>query len=126
MTTTLTSSTQDITATQTTPASTTEPEPPVLRGDVNLDNAITVADAQIALIAYTEQFAGNPVGLTDRQLRAADVNSNGALSVDDAQNILIYYTERTVAGNDLTWDDLLGIKPQGLPLFKRLAAFFRG
>ena len=27
--------------------------------------------------------------------------------VDDAQLILRYYTEKTVAGRDITWDDLL-------------------
>ena len=64
-------------------------------------------DAQAALIAYTEQFAGNDSGLNAVQMKAADVNGDGALTVEDAQYILIYYTENTVAGKSLTWDDLL-------------------
>ena len=83
-------------------------EPDVLLGDVNLDNEITVEDAQIALISYTEQFAGNEIDLTEDQLKAADVNLDGSLTVEDAQYILIYYTERTVAGLDTTWEDLIG------------------
>ena len=94
----------------------TEPsEPEFLRGDINGDGKIGVDDAQAALIAYTEQFAGNPVDLTDTQRKAVDVNEDGKLNVDDAQNILIYYTERNVAGNDITWEDLLGPKPQPQP-----------
>ena len=83
-------------------------EPDVLRGDVNLDNEITVEDAQIALISYTEKFAGNEIDLTEDQLKAADVNLDGSLTVEDAQYILIYYTERKVAGKEITWENLIG------------------
>ena len=84
-------------------------------GDVNGDGKIGVDDAQTALIAYTEQFAGNPVDLTDEQRKAVDVNEDGKLNVDDAQNILIYYTETKVAGKVLTWEDLLGTQKQAQP-----------
>ncbi|MBR6718512.1 MAG: hypothetical protein IKI77_09250 [Oscillospiraceae bacterium] len=123
--TTTTSATQDTTSvtssdttastTETTPTVTEPSEPEFLRGDINGDGKIGVDDAQAALIAYTEQFAGNPVDLTDTQRKAVDVNEDGKLNVDDAQNILIYYTERNVAGNDITWEDLLGPKPQPQP-----------
>jgi hypothetical protein len=82
---------------------------------VNGDGKIGVDDAQTALVAYTEQFAGNPVDLTDIQRKAVDVNRDGLLNVDDAQNILIYYTETKVAGKVLTWEDLLGNQKQAQP-----------
>ena len=48
------------------------------------------------------------MGLTERQIKAANVNGDDELSVDDAQNILKYYTQKTVAGKEITWDDILG------------------
>ena len=54
-------------------------------------------------------------GLTDRQIKAADGNEDGELSVDDVQNILIYYVNNTVAGKELTWEQLLGKQPQAQP-----------
>lgn len=106
---TTTTSTETTTVpTETTPIVTTSAPAEVLRGDVNLDNEITVEDAQIALISYTEKFAGNEIDLTEDQLKAADVNGDGNLTVEDAQYILIYYTERTVAGKETTWEDLIG------------------
>lgn len=78
-----------------------------LRGDVTLDGEISVEDAQKALIAYTEAYAGNPVDLTDAQRKAADVNGDGELSVEDAQFILIYYTENVVAGKTVSWDQII-------------------
>ena len=55
------------------------------------------------------------MGLTERQIQAANVNGDAELSVDDAQNILKYYTQKTVAGKDITWDDILGSKTKKLP-----------
>lgn len=83
-------------------------EPDVLRGDVNIDNEVSVEDAQLALKSYTEKLAGNEIDLTADQLKASDVNADGELTVEDAQYILIYYTNRTVAGLDTTWEDLIG------------------
>lgn len=90
-----------------TKAVTTAPVTQYIRGDLNGNGTVGVDDAQAALIAYTEQFAGNDSGLNAVQMKAADVNGDGALTVEDAQFILIYYTENTVAGKSLTWDDLL-------------------
>ena len=84
------------------------PESIIMRGDVTQDGVVSVNDAQIALISYTEQFAGNEIDLTEDQLKAADVNGDGELTIEDAQYILIYYTERVVAMNDITWEELLG------------------
>ncbi len=65
------------------------------------------------------------MGLTERQIQAANVNGDGELSVDDAQNILKYYTQKTVAGKDITWEDILGKKAQSLPrlIKKRISSF---
>ena len=79
-----------------------------LRGDVNSDGTVSVEDAQLTLRAYTQRIAGNEMGLSETQIKAADITGDGELSVDDAQYILRYYTEKYVAGKDtLTWDDLL-------------------
>ncbi|MBP0966222.1 MAG: hypothetical protein J5722_01185 [Oscillospiraceae bacterium] len=64
-------------------------------------------DAQLTLRAYTEHVAGLESKLTEAQKQAADINGDGEVSVEDAQLILRYYTEKTVAGKDITWDDLL-------------------
>ena len=64
------------------------------------------------------------MGLTERQIEAANVNGDEELSVDDAQSILKYYTQKTVAGRDITWEDILGKKPQALPFLLKLKSFF--
>ena len=76
-------------------------------GDFNGDGEISVEDAQLTLRAYTEHVAGLESKLTPGQKKAADINDDGEVSVEDAQLILRYYTEKTVAGKDITWDDLL-------------------
>ena len=69
-------------------------------------------DAQLTLKAYTLYVAGKPNGLTPEQAKNSDVNEDGDVSVDDAQNILIYYVNNTVAGNKLSWEEVLNRKPQ--------------
>ncbi|MBR6717297.1 MAG: hypothetical protein IKI77_03015, partial [Oscillospiraceae bacterium] len=101
-----------------------------VKGDYNLDDRVSVDDAQNALKFYTEYYvAGN----TDTKLnenpeldgtdglvfylvnvvfRKGDASSAMAdpqrIGADDAQSILIYYTENNVAGNDTTWEDVVG------------------
>ena len=101
--------------TETTPGVTTSAAPVPLRGDVTGDGEVSVDDAQLTLKAYTERIAGNGMKLTAEQIKSADVNSDGEISVDDAQNILKYYTKKSVAGKDITWDDIFGKKTQALP-----------
>lgn len=101
--------------TETTPVVTTSAAPVPLRGDVNGDGEVSVDDAQLTLKAYTERIAGNNMKLTAEQIKSADVNSDGEISVDDAQNILKYYTKKSVAGKDITWDDIFSKKTQALP-----------
>ena len=76
-------------------------------GDLTGDGVISAEDAQLALTAYTQRIAGNASGLNEAQSKAADVDGNGEISVEDAHNILLYYTEKTVAGKEITWNDLL-------------------
>ncbi|MBP0970456.1 MAG: leucine-rich repeat protein, partial [Oscillospiraceae bacterium] len=78
-----------------------------LTGDFNNDGEISADDAQLTLRAYTEHVAGLKSTLTPAQKQAADVNGDGEIGVEDAQLILRYYTEKTVAGIDITWEDLL-------------------
>ena len=116
------------TGTETTPAQTTttgeSPQPEFKQGDVNGDGEIGVEDAQRTLKAYTNGIAGKGNGLSDAEKKAADVNGNGEVSVDDAQNILKYYTEKSVAGKDITWEDIIGKKVQSLPqLLQRVLRF---
>ena len=96
---------------------TARPEPVVFRsqqkfylpntGDVNCDGEVSVDDAQLTLKAYTNRIAGNDMNLTAEQIKAADINGDSVISVDDAQCILRYYTENTVAGNPITWNEIL-------------------
>lgn len=84
----------------------------LMKGDVTQDGIVDCVDAQKALIAYTEQFAGNETGLNDVQKQAADVNEDGALAIEDAQYILAHYTYNIVAGIPLKWDELLQFTPR--------------
>ncbi len=79
----------------------------LLPGDLNGDKVISADDAQLVLTAYTEALAGMEMNLTAAQIKAGDIDGNGIISVEDAQYILTYYTENTVAGKDITWDDIL-------------------
>ena len=76
--------------------------------------ATTTAKVTTTTVKATTTTA-KETGLTDRQIKAADVNEDGELSVDDVQNILIYYVNNTVAGKELTWEQLLGKQPQAQP-----------
>lgn len=57
----------------------------VLVGDVNSDNLITSADAQLVL-----QYAGKIITLSESQVAAADVNDDGVINSTDAQKINQY------------------------------------
>ena len=78
-----------------------------VRGDITLDGIVSIEDAQNTLKVYTESIAGKPGTLIDLQKRTADVDGSLTISVEDAQLILKYYTERSVAGKNITWEDLL-------------------
>ena len=101
-------------------------EPEYLLGDINDDGEVSVEDAQLALLEYVNAMTGLESSLTDRQKLAADVNGDKESSVEDAQTILLYYVSNTLSGENVTWDDLLGKKPQGqqLPFLVKIKDFF--
>ena len=74
-----------------------------IRGDVSGDYAIGANDAQLALTAFTDQLAGNPVSLSEAAMQAADADLDGKLSAADAQDILVYYTENILSGMETDW-----------------------
>ena len=80
---------------------------PEVRGDATLDGIVSIEDAQLTLKAYTAHVAGIASTLNAVQNRTMDADGSGEVSVEDAQLILRYYTENTVAGKNITWEDLL-------------------
>ena len=77
------------------------------KGNMNDDDQITIEDAQIVLLAYSDILAGGSSTLTPAQMKAADVNEDGIIDVLDAQYILIYYVETVIAGKEITWDSII-------------------
>lgn len=63
------------------------------KGDVNLDNKITAADASLVLQEYASLSGGNKLSFTEKQFSAADMNSDGKLDARDAAKILQKYAE---------------------------------
>ena len=80
---------------------------PASQGDADGDYTVSITDAQLVLREYTNSVAGNPGTFTDAQKQAADVNHDGDVSVDDAQLILKYYVNNSVAGNVITWQEMV-------------------
>ena len=77
-------------------------------GDLNEDGAVTSADAQLALIEYTNtKVAGKSSTLSFAQRKKADIDRDGYVTAADAQLILRYYVQKNVAGLNPTWEDLL-------------------
>ena len=58
-------------------------------------------------------MTGLESSLTEKQKLAGDVNGDKDISVEDAQTILLYYVSNTLSGETITWEELLGKKPQG-------------
>ena len=82
---------------------------PYLRGDINRDGAVTVEDAQLALVAYTNTVAEKPTGFKHPvQMEAANVLYDNEFDVADVQCILKYYVENTVSKRTVTWDQVTG------------------
>lgn len=79
---------------------------PDFLGDVDLDETITADDAQMALMAYLNQLAGNPPIISEMQKNLADVDRSGTVNADDAQNILIYAI-KTLAGLNPVWSEII-------------------
>jgi hypothetical protein len=91
---------------QTTTTTTAPVIPPEFLGDVDLDETITADDAQMALMAYLNQLAGNPPIISEMQKDLADVDRSGTVTADDAQYILIYAI-KTLAGLNPVWSEII-------------------
>ena len=74
-------------------------------GDVNGNGKVEATDSLITLIAAGDQMAGNPVKLTESQLKIADVDGDGAVTQKDAQYILMYFGN-TNSEIECTWRSL--------------------
>lgn len=87
------------------------------RGDVNCDGNVSIDDAQLALILYTEQNIGLKT-LSDDEIAdivhtksvsaaqyAAEASENGELEITDAQGILSYYVS-AMSSVEPDWDDI--------------------
>ena len=61
------------------PADTTEPVEPVIKGDVNNDGSVDILDAILI-----QKYAGEKIQLTDEQIHIADVNNDGNADTLDA------------------------------------------
>ena len=103
-----TGSTTDTTSSSTTTTTTTtEIQPPeYLFGDVDMNGKVNADDAQMALIAYINQLASKPSGLTELQEQIADVDGNGKITAEDAQYILIYAVQ-ALANKNPQWSDII-------------------
>lgn len=84
-------------------------KPALETGDIDGDGAVTVLDAQTALLACLESLTGGANKLSDAQLAAADVDGSGKVTVSDAQCILIYYVHNTVAETPITWEETFAV-----------------
>ena len=78
------------------------------KGDINGDSEVSVEDAQLALVEYTNVIAGLAGSFTEAQRTAGDINGDSSVSVEDAQLILLYYVQNTVSGIPTAWEALLG------------------
>lgn len=85
----------------------TQETPAYYYGDADLNNEVSVEDAQLALNSYVKSMAGMESILSEQQERITDINGDEEVSVEDAQLILLYYVKNTVSGNPTTWGELL-------------------
>ena len=81
------------------------------KGDMNFSHGVDVSDAQMILKEYVKTLSGQESTLHADHRQLADIDENGTVDVVDAQFLLKYCTERT-ALNDITWEQILGKKPE--------------
>ncbi|MBQ8922022.1 MAG: Ig-like domain-containing protein [Oscillospiraceae bacterium] len=79
---------------------------PYLRGDVDMNGEVDIADAQLALQYYTDLLALKPGNLAALPRLAADVNEDSVIGVEDASAILQYVTD-VLAQKTPSWEEIL-------------------
>ena len=73
-----------------------------IKGDVNEDGAVNIADATLVLTHYAQTAAGMASGLSEAQLSAGDTDGDSSITIADATAILRYYAEQA-AGLNPAW-----------------------
>ena len=76
-----------------------------LFGDVDENGIVDADDANLALLAFLNEFMTGDSGLTASQYKAACVNGNATVSADDANNILLYFLTDMVYGS-ASWKEI--------------------
>ncbi len=67
-------------------------------GDVTLDKKVDASDATEILAAYSRISTGEPIGLNDKQKKAAEVIKDGKIDASDATAVLQYYSFLSTGG----------------------------
>lgn len=68
-------------------------------GDVTLDKKVDASDATEILAAYSRISTGEPIGLNDKQKKAAEVIKDGKIDASDATAVLQYYSFLSTGGS---------------------------
>lgn len=84
-----------------------EPDDREQKGDFTEDGWVSVEDAQLALMIYTEMISGKNITLSENQRLAADINQDKKVDLLDAMFILRYYICNKVAGKNMTWEQII-------------------
>lgn len=79
----------------------------LLRGDVEPDGDVDVADAVAVLQASAEQMVTGENPMSKDARFGADVNDDSRVDVSDAV-LILQYSSMKIANPDADWDDLLG------------------
>ncbi len=84
---------------------TTAPE--TIKGDINGDGIVNIADATLVLSMYSKSAAGLPLDeYTEAQILAADIDGDGQVLIADSAAILKFYAQSS-AGMNPTWDNAI-------------------
>lgn len=78
----------------------------ILKGDIDNDGSINIADATSILSSYALNAVGLDPGLTDAQKQAADVDADGKITISDATYVLSYYA-RNASGLNVDWESII-------------------
>ncbi len=81
------------------------------KGDMNLSHYVGVDDVQQLLKEYVTTLSGRASALPEDHRKIADIDEDGNVDIIDVQLLLKYYTEQT-ARKDITWEEILGKRPQ--------------
>ncbi len=86
----------------------TVPSNPEGFGDVDENGVITIDDATLTLLCYTEDMLHVQIEFEDRIIIIMDVIDDDLITIDDATAILLYYTAESVTHEPMTWYEITG------------------